>query len=814
MSIVGRKRICTVALVALVATGLAQNPSPIQQPKTKLVVWGISFGPDSKGIEAVVREFERRNPDIDVRVVSMGAGGMDPQKLMTSIVGKVPPDVINQDRFTIGDWASRGAFMSLDEFAARDLGKDPLCPKKQDYYPATWAEASFDGKLYAIPTSADNRILYWNRTIFRRHADELRKAGLDPDRPPKTWSQVLAYSKILTERDKSGNIKVAGFLPNFGNSWLYMYSFMTGAKFMSDDGRTCTLYSKEAEEALQFMIDGYDVVGGYEKAQAFQSGFLQNQNDAFIVGKVAMKIDGDWILNSLSRWGPDLDFGVSPPPIPDERLAGKGRYAGEKEKLITWTGGFSYAIPTGARRPEEAWRFIKWATSPDARLVEARAQAAWERKRGREFIPRQSANLVANERFFSEFKPAEPNFAAALRQHIDLMPMGRIRPVTFVGQQLWDEHVRAMERACLKKMSPKEALLTGQRVVQRELDNYFRTDSYPIVDLRIPAGIGLAGLGCLGIVLFALYKRKRLGVLGRHEAKWGYILVSPWAIGFLVFTLGPMLASFFFSFTQYNVLSPARWVGLRNYADLAGADSPNVEKALSNVTYLAGIGVPLSLVSGLAVALLLNAAARGVRFYRTIFYMPAIVPTVASAVLWSWLLAGDPNKGLINAAWNGTVTPWLGVAPPGWINAESWAKPALIVMGVWGAGSGMILWLAGLKGVPTVLYEAASIDGATPRQQFWAITLPKLTPIIFFNTVMGFIGSIQEFDRIYMLRTPEGNPGPADSLLVPVYHLFRNAFNYFKMGYASSLAWLIFGIILGLTIIQFVLAPRWVHYES
>ncbi|MBZ0214129.1 MAG: sugar ABC transporter permease, partial [Nitrospirae bacterium] len=288
----------------------------------------------------------------------------------------------------------------------------------------------------------------------------------------------------------------------------------------------------------------------------------------------------------------------------------------------------------------------------------------------------------------------------------------------------------------------------------------------------------------------------------------------PWLIGFLVFTLGPMVASLFFSFTQYNVLSPARWVGVKNYTDLFAGDWVNMSKALYNTLYLAGIGVPLGVATGLAVALLLNSAVRGMRYYRTLFYMPAIVPTVASAVLWIWLLTSDPNKGLINAAWNATFSQWFGTPPPGWLNAEAWAKPSLILMGMWGAGSGMILWLAGLKGVPGQLYEAASIDGATPRQQFWAVTLPQLSPIVFFNLVMGFIGALQEFDRVYVMKPAEGSAGPADSLLVPVYHLFVNGFNYFKMGYASALAWVIFGVILLLTAFQFKLAPRWVHYEA
>jgi multiple sugar transport system permease protein len=286
-------------------------------------------------------------------------------------------------------------------------------------------------------------------------------------------------------------------------------------------------------------------------------------------------------------------------------------------------------------------------------------------------------------------------------------------------------------------------------------------------------------------------------------------------IGFLVFTLGPMLASLFFSFTQYDVLNDARWVGTKNYQDLFGADQINVFKALGNAIYLAGLTVPATLAAGLAIALLLNQATRGMRFYRTFFYMPAIVPGVASAVLWLWVLTPDPNKGLLNAGWQQVITPLLGLSPPSWVNSADWSKSALVVMSMWGAGSGMILWLAGLKGISTTLYEAASIDGANPRQTFWSITFPQLSPIIFFNAVMGFIGAMQEFDRVYIMKpSGDGPVGPDDSMLTPTYLLFNNGFAFFKMGYASAIAWLIFAIILVLTFTQFKLAPRWVHYES
>jgi len=803
-------RILGCLLLLITATTNAQTPPA----KQEVVFWGLSLGPDTKGQDAVIREFERRNPDLKVKLLSMGAGRMDPQKLMTSIVGNVAPDIIYQDRFTISDWASRGAFRSLDDLITRDSKTDPLCPTEKQYYPAPWQEASYQGKVYAIPTSSDNRILYWNKKIFREEADNLKKAGLDPERPPRTWSELLAYSKVLTKFDKSGKLVRAGFLPNFGNSWLYMYAFQNNASFMSPDGRKCTMNTPEAREALEYIIKGYDIVGGYEMAKNFESGFQGNENDCFIVGQVVMKIDGDWILNTLARYAPDLEFNGSPPPVPDDRYNHKGRFANEKETFVTWMGGFSLAVPKGAKNVEGGWRLIKFMTSTEGRLIENKAQAAWERMRGRLFMPRQIANIEANETSAKIFRPASANYAQAVQTHTEMARFGRIRPATFVGQVLWSEHVKAMESACYKKSSPEQALTDAERTVQRELDAFFSKEKYPVIDLRVPALLGLVAL--LGFVGFftAKFMRAKIGKLEKHEAKWAYLFISPWIFGFLLLTIGPMIASLFFSFTQWDVLNEARFIGVKNYQDMFGADWKAVSQALGNAAYLTGVGVPLGLSTGLAIALLLNTATRGIRFFRTIFYMPAIVPTIASAVLWTWVLTADPGKGLINSYWVETITKWLNVQPPGWLNSAEWSKPALILQGVWGAGGGMVLWLAGLKGVPTSLYEAASLDGANGNRSFWSITFPQLSPIIFFNAITGFIGAMQEFDRIYVMRPSLDGPiGPDDSMLTPAYHLFNNGFAFFKMGYASALAWLIFAIVMAVTYIQWKLKDRWVYTE-
>lgn len=743
----------------------------------------------------------------------MGAGAMNPQKLMTSIVGRVPPDLIYQDRFTISDWASRGAFRPLDDFIERDRHKDPLCPTPEKFFSAPWQEAAYQGRLYGIPYRVDSRALFWNKKVFREAAGDLRAAGLDPTRPPRTWTELLAYGKALTKVRSDGRLARVGFAPNYGNSWLYLYGFMTNAHFLSPDGRTCTLASPEVVEALEFMKRGYDQLGGYEKVDTFMSSGLGKDQDQFIAGQFAMKIDGDWILNDLLKYGNDIDFGVAPAPVPDDRYAHVGRFASEKDTYVTWSGGMCFSIPTGARNVEDGWAFAKLATSPEGWMIEARERAAVARAEGKGFISLQPASIEANREVFAAFTPADPRFKSAVDVMRSLMPVARMRPPTFAGQLLWDEQIRAMTEACAGRDNVEHALEKGQARVQRELDAFYGQEALPRVDWLLPVFGCLAAVFTLLAVLLWVFRILRLRKLARTEAAAGALFVAPWVFGFLVLTLGPLCASLVFSLTQYNVLSPPRWTGLANYEYLFQGDAPNIGKAFFNVIWLAGFGVPLGICTGLAVAMLLNVAVKGMNLFRTAFYLPSLVPAVASAVMWGWILSPSPTSGLLNAGWSETIGAWFHLAPPGWLTSEAWAKPALIIMGLWGAGSGMILWLAGLKGISRSFYEAAKLDGANDRQQFWHVTFPQLSPVIFFNVTMGFIGALQEFDRPYVL-TAGGGFGPGDSLLTPVYYLFQNGFGYFRMGYASALAWTIFAVILAITAIQFAIGRLWVYYEG
>ncbi|MCD6291309.1 MAG: sugar ABC transporter permease [Anaerolineae bacterium] len=285
------------------------------------------------------------------------------------------------------------------------------------------------------------------------------------------------------------------------------------------------------------------------------------------------------------------------------------------------------------------------------------------------------------------------------------------------------------------------------------------------------------------------------------EALVGYLCISPWIVGFLVFTLGAMLASLGISFLRTDMLTETKFVGLNNYVRMS--HDPLVRKSLINTAYYSFAMVPLGTVIALVIALLLN---QGVKFqgtFRTIYYLPSIVSGVAVAVLWAWLY--NPELGLINA-----VLAKFGIHGPRWIYSTRWAMPSMIIMSLWGAGGSMLIFLAGLQGIPTALYEAATIDGAGAWRRFWHITIPLLTPTIFFSVVMRIIGSWQIFTQAYVMTAG----GPNNATLTVVLYLYRKAFEQFHFGYASAIAWVLFFIILGFTLIIFKSSELWVFYES
>lgn len=294
--------------------------------------------------------------------------------------------------------------------------------------------------------------------------------------------------------------------------------------------------------------------------------------------------------------------------------------------------------------------------------------------------------------------------------------------------------------------------------------------------------------------------------MSQKEAIAFYLLVTPWIVGFLVFQLGPMLASLVFSFTNYDVIRPPEWVALKNYQTMFFGDALFWQSLKVTFSYTV-LAVPLGIIFALFLAVVLNQRVPGLAIFRTIFYLPSVISGVAVSLLWLWLL--NPTIGLVNYL----LWTLFHIRGPMWMLDKAWVIPSFVLMSLWGVGGPLVIYLAALQGVPTELYEAASIDGATAWKRFWHITLPMISPVILFTFITGMIGALQVFTQAYVM-SDRGRGGPHYASLFYGLYLFQNAFRYFKMGYASAMAWVLFFIILFLTLLTFKVSSEHVFYQS
>jgi len=298
-------------------------------------------------------------------------------------------------------------------------------------------------------------------------------------------------------------------------------------------------------------------------------------------------------------------------------------------------------------------------------------------------------------------------------------------------------------------------------------------------------------------------RRRTRSHVARHEELMGWVLASPWILGFILWTAGPMLATIGLAFTSWDLLRPVTFVGLDNFATMFLHD-PKFWTSLRVTTIYSVVSVPAQIALGLFVAILLNARISGLQWLRTVYYLPAVISGVAVSLLWLWIFSAD--WGILNYL----IGALFGIRGPAWLSDEHWALWALIIMSLWGIGGSMVVYLGGLQGVPTELYEAAEVDGAGRWRKFWSIMIPMISPVIFFQLITGIINALQTFTQGYIMTSG----GPNDATLFYVLYLYRSAFRYFRMGYASALAWVIFVYILLLTLLVFRSSSAWVYYAG
>ncbi len=295
----------------------------------------------------------------------------------------------------------------------------------------------------------------------------------------------------------------------------------------------------------------------------------------------------------------------------------------------------------------------------------------------------------------------------------------------------------------------------------------------------------------------------------RRSLKIGLAFIAPWMIGFGLFTVIPLATSLYYSFTDYNGVNTSNWIGFRNYSQIFTED-PYVRTAVYNTLYLALFGVVLGSILSLVLALLLNQKVRGIGIYRTLYYLPTMLPIVVSAFVFTLVL--DPTTGVVNH-----VLGWFGISGPEWLLSTKWSKPALIILGLWGIGNTVVIYLAGLQDIPKHLIEAATVDGAGWWARLRNVTLPMLSPIIFFNVLLAMIGAFQNFISIFYLTSTSGGAGlggPANSTLTWGLLMYENAFVNSQLGYAAAMSWIMLILVMLITVGMFGLSRRWVYYEG
>jgi multiple sugar transport system substrate-binding protein len=732
-------------------------------PSGRVVVqyWEKWNDTERDAMQAVVDDFNRSQSRIFVVHTSVSSVN---QKMLMATAGGNPPDLAGVSANDVVDYADREALMPLDELARGSI------VDARRFLPVYWDMGVYRGVLYGVPSAPVVTGLHWNKRLFR-------EAGLDPERPPRTIAELDSYAERLT-RVEAGKIRQVGFLPSKPAWFPFVWGFYFGGELW-DGGERITLDSPANRRAYTW-VQGHARRYGEDQLRLLESSFgnFASSSDPFMSGRLAMALQGIWLANYLERFAPNLEWGAA--PFPTERA---------DQPKVTYVDADMLVIPRGAPHPREAFEFIKYLSG----------QAATEK-------------LALGQRKISPLREVSDDFYARHRhpfirmfQELAASPGARAQPKISVWKEYREETRSMFQRVWLLEATPEAALADAQSRMQRSfMREQNRSRATPSRTLSL-APVALLAVVVLGFAAF-IVKTRRVGRSPRQNASLarGLGFFSPWAIGLGVFTLYPILSSLVYSFCDYSVLSVPRWVGFANYGELL--EDAVFWRALGNTLLYAAIALPGGLLVSFAVALLLDARVRGDGIYRTLVFLPSLTPVVASAMAWLWIF--NAEYGLLNH--------WLGVLSFGTIGPIPWladprtALPSLALMSVWSVGHTVVVLLAAMQDVPPAMYEAADIDGANLWQRVRHVTLPLVSPVLYFNLVIGLIGALQVFSQPFVMT----HGGPARATLTYSMRLYENAFKFLRMGYASAMAWVMFLIILILTLVLTRLSRSRVHYTG
>ncbi|HEY3413545.1 MAG TPA: extracellular solute-binding protein [Armatimonadota bacterium] len=740
--------------------------------------------------------FEKAHPGVHVSAERAPAGDPYVQKVLVEFAGGTPPDVLFVETNMFVTLADKGVLLPLNTF----MEKDPSFHIR-DYYPEIVDRFTMKdpvtGKpnVLTIPRDiAPVCCVYYNKKIF----DE---AGVPYPSDDWSWSEDPArFSKPGFDPDKdflSICKRLIKINPRTGRPSQFAFSgdidhfiYSAGGRFV-DNVKNPTRVMYDDPKTLMGLQFRADLVNKYHymPSPLDYSAMGVGAPDLFLTGRLAMFHSGIWNTPQF-RDIKTFDWDVAMFPKGPTGIRAFG------------TGGSGYGMARGTKHPELAWELVKYLAGPVGQSALAATGLA-----------QPSIRKLAESKVWLDGK--KPLHKIITCQGV---PFIQFNPFTPVWNEVNTKVNPELDLVWEGKQTAKAAVTKTLPAAQRVLDQW----RFPQKLRPFPwaAGVTAFFLILAGIVftIWWVSRSEWRGLKSRHRRKdavAGYVFIAPWIIGFIVFTIGPIVASFMLAFCQWDLINPAKWVGFGNYAQIFTQDEL-FGKSLSNTIFFTVFSVPLGVAGSLAVALLLNIKVKGQAWFRTAYYLPAVTSAVAASVLWLWVF--NPDFGLLNTAVDRLhlmgLANLLHMVDPDkhkilWLLDERLAKPSLILMGLWGVGGGMIIFLAGLQGIPNALYEAAELDGAGILSKFRNVTIPMLTPTIFFTLIMGVIGSFQVFTQAFVMTSG----GPHNATLFYVLYLYQNAFQFLKMGYASALAWILFAFILIVTAIQFRFSG-WVYYES
>jgi multiple sugar transport system permease protein len=745
-------------------------------------------------IRQIVREFEQANPDVKVRIEP--TTDEYAMKMLTQVAAKAQPDVAWMNVALVPGFAVRGVLAPLDDWVARSPDV-----KLEGYYSNVVRYFRTNGKLYGLPRDvAPFGLVFYNKTLFDR-------AGVrypDPDwswtrkpRPELREKDFTWVMKALTRKDPSGKTVQWGFAPAWPQLFFNLLLLSRQKNLWDSDKapKRITANDPEIVRVMEFASDAILKQNWIPSYYQLESNAQSSPYDEFVKGHIAMLVtfagEVGRLRKDMKRAGFDWDVAVFP------------GYAGSPPVLGTDAGGT--VVFKSTKHPEAAWRFAKWMSGkPGMRhLAKTGMQPAIRR-------------LVLEPGVWlpSEGPPEHLYLAdkAAAAMHFAQTPEYFEDTRVFLDGAAFD--ILSGSRP------PAETLARVTREAQVRLDAALRKmpkDPYPF---KAALAIGVAAVAGLGLWLFPPGRPRRTR-LEKEDSRAAFGFLFPLVSGLLVFTIGPILYSLFLSLSNADNIRPPLWRGVQNYVDAFTVDPVFLKSIQVSATY-ALLSVPLNIAFALGLALLLNLSVRGMPLYRAFFYLPSLVSGVTASLI--WMRVFHPENGILNRAlyWPDGHSGLLGLGelasslagkagePVNWLANERTAIPAFVMMGLWGAGAGTILFLAGLQGISKSYDEAAMLDGASSGVRFWRVTLPLLSPTMFFSLVTGTIGALQAFTQSFVMT----QGGPNNATMFYMLNLYIQGFKSLKLGYASALAWILFLMIAVLTLVQFAAARRWVHYEG